>query len=98
MQIVLVGGHGGAFDDVDVRHSACPDLETKRPRVLVGCVGVFWGLCFGVFCFFGFLVFFFFVGWFGFFFVCFLVVFLFFGGAAGILNVYRLSQKENELK
>ncbi len=27
-----------------------------------------------------------------------LVVFLFFGGAAGILNVYRLSQKENELK
>ena len=24
-----------------------------------------------------------------------LVVFLFFGGAAGILNVYRLSQKEN---
>ena len=27
-----------------------------------------------------------------------LAVFLFFGGAAGILNVYRLSQKENELK
>ncbi|MBR1948837.1 MAG: AtpZ/AtpI family protein [Alphaproteobacteria bacterium] len=27
-----------------------------------------------------------------------LVVFLFFGGAAGILNVYRLSQKEDELK
>ncbi len=27
-----------------------------------------------------------------------LVVFLFFGGAAGILNVYRLSQKENELR
>ena len=27
-----------------------------------------------------------------------LIVFLFFGGAAGILNVYRLSQKEDELK
>ena len=26
-----------------------------------------------------------------------LVVFLFFGGAAGILNVYRLSQKENDV-
>ena len=26
-----------------------------------------------------------------------LVVFLFFGGAAGILNVYRLSQKENNV-
>ena len=27
-----------------------------------------------------------------------LALFLFFGGAAGILNVYRLSQKENELR
>ena len=26
-----------------------------------------------------------------------LIVFLFFGGAAGILNVYRLSQKENNI-